>query len=250
VGQTADGRLWFPTAKGLAVIDPADVTTNAVKPPVVIEELRVEDQPQNLAPLHHRGQADQNDSAPLQIPPGNQQFEIRYTGLSFAAPDKVRFVCKLEGLDHEWKDQETRRLAQYSYLRPGAYRFRVKACNNDGVWNETGASVSFTVLPHFWQTWWFGISSLIGGAAAVAATGMTFTRRRVLRKLEQLERQRALERIEDARIALDVRTLVIPGHPLPRQRREIVDALVVVRPQVVARRRVEKPVESQFADDR
>jgi signal transduction histidine kinase len=156
-----------------------------------------------LALLRHRGSADQNDSAPIQIAPGHQQFEIRYSGLSFAAPDKVRFACKLEGLEHEWRNEGTKRLAQYSYLRPANYTFRVKACNNDGVWNETGASVSFTVLPHFWQTWWFRITSWIAGAAAVAAAGMAFTRRRVQRKLEQLERQRALER-ERSRIARDI----------------------------------------------
>ena len=93
--------------------------------------------------------------------------------------------------------------SQYSYLPPGDYTFRVMACNNDEVWNEQGASLSFTVLPQVWQTWWFKAALLAAGGGAVAAVAMWVARRRVRRRLEQLERQRALER-ERARIARDI----------------------------------------------
>ena len=120
VCKTADGRLWFPTAKGLAVIDPRGFTTNTVPPPVVIEELLVEGQPVIAV---NRGQAPGPIQEGLQIPAGKERFELRYTGLSFTAPDKVRFKYKLEGLEKDWVDAGTKRVAQYSYLPPGSVHF-------------------------------------------------------------------------------------------------------------------------------
>lgn len=192
--QTADGRLWFSTSKGLVAVDPENVFTNQLAPPVVIEELRVDDQV-----LESHGPA----GAALQIPPGRQRFEIRYTGLSFAAPERVFFKHRLEGLERQWTDAGTRRTAAYSYLPPGDYVFRVIACNNDGVWNLVGATRAFTVLPHFWQTWWFrGLAG--GGVVALAGLGMLWTARRKLRRhIERVERQQAIER-ERARIAQDI----------------------------------------------
>ena len=202
VCKTADGRLWFPTSKGLAIIDPGSFTTNTVPPPVVIEELIVDGQPVKF-PATTAADRRADSAAVLQIPPGKQRFELRYTGLSFAAPDKVRFKCKLEGLESEWVEAGTRRVVQYSYLPPGTYNFWVIACNNDEVWNEEGASLAFRVLPHVWEAWWFRIALALAAAGAVAAVAMSVTRLRVRRKMEQLERQRALER-ERARIARDI----------------------------------------------
>jgi signal transduction histidine kinase len=202
VCKTADGRLWFPTAKGLAIIDPANFTTNIVPPPVVIEELSVEGKPVRFQGAKVAERVADFASAP-QIPPGKQRLELRYTGLSFAAPDKVRFRHRLEGLESDWVEAGTKRVAQYSYLPPGTYTFRVIACNNDDVWNEEGASLTFRVLPQVWQTWWFKIILAVAAAGVVAALAISVTRMRVRRKLEQLERQRALER-ERARIARDI----------------------------------------------
>src|SRR5437588_2458901 len=198
VCKSRDGRLWFPTVKGLAIIDPANVTTNALAPPVVIEEFLAEGQPIKLPSTLGTGRRAKQPI--VEVPAGKQRFEIHYTALSFTAPDKVRFRHKLEGLERDWTDPQTSRVAPYSYLPPGAYTFRVIACNNDEVWNTTGASLAFTVLPHIWQTWWFQGSALGFGAAAVAAGVLGVTRRHERRKLERLERQRAIER-ERARIA-------------------------------------------------
>jgi ligand-binding sensor domain-containing protein/signal transduction histidine kinase len=202
VCKTADGRLWFPTTRGLAIIDPGNFTTNAAPPPVVIEELIVDGQPVRFP---GPATADRENAAAsvLKIRPGKQRFELRYTGLSFAAPDKVRFRYKLEGLETEWQEAGTKRVAQYSYLPPGTYHFQVTACNNDDVWNTKGASLSFRVLPHVWQTWWFKIALAAAAAGAVAGATTSVMRLRLHRRLEQLERQRALER-ERARIARDI----------------------------------------------
>jgi signal transduction histidine kinase len=91
----------------------------------------------------------------LRIPPGRQRFEVQYTGLSFTAPEKVRFKYKLEPFEENWVEAGTRRFAPYSYVPPGRYRFRVLAANNDGVWNERGATLALRLVPQFWQTAWF-----------------------------------------------------------------------------------------------
>lgn len=198
--MATDGKLWFPTAKGIAIIDPADVTTNAVVPPVVIEEFMVDGRPM---PALSAVTSAENTATWLTVPAGKQRFEFHYTGLSFVAPDRVRFKYRLEGLEEEWIEAGSRRIVNYTHLAPGTYAFRVQACNNDAVWNETGAALGFVVLPYFWQTWWFQVAAVVAGASAVGGGVLSVVRRRVRRKLEQLEQQRAVER-ERARIARDI----------------------------------------------
>lgn len=96
----------------------------------------------------------------LRLPPLTRDLEIAYTALSFVVPQKVRFRYKLEGHDSEWQDPGTRRQAFYSDLPPSNYRFRVIASNNDGVWNEVGATLTFSVAPAWFQTWWFRAGSV------------------------------------------------------------------------------------------
>jgi signal transduction histidine kinase len=204
--QTADRQLWFPTSKGLAIIDPANVTPNAAPPPVIIEDLRLDGESINLPAQSARYSSfahSNSHSSPLRIPAGRHRFEFQYTALSFAAPDKVRFKYELEGLEKEWTDAGIKRVAQYSYLPPNDYHFRVKACNNDEVWNETGAELAFTVLPLYWQTWWFRALSIFAGAGMLGMGVVWLTRRRIHHRLDQVERQRAVER-ERARIARDI----------------------------------------------
>ena len=192
--RTEDGRLWFPTSKGLVAVDPGKVETNTLVPPVIIERLLVDDQ------MVSEGTASES---PLRIAPGRHRYEFQFTGLSFGAPEKVRFRYRLEGVETEWVETQSSRKAYYSHLHPGDYQFQVLACNNDGVWNETGATVAFTVLPAFWQTWWFRISG--GIMTALAGGGIVWldARRRMRRKLERLQRQQAVER-ERIRIARDI----------------------------------------------
>ncbi|HSE32133.1 MAG TPA: two-component regulator propeller domain-containing protein [Pyrinomonadaceae bacterium] len=142
------GRLWFATIRGVAMIDPSNIKTNQHPPPVVIEQLRTDDQPAIL-------------SSNTQVPAGQTRFDFYYTAPSFVAPEKIRFRYKLEGFDRDWIDGGTRRVASYTNLRPGNYRFRVIACNNDGVWNETGTALSFYLKPYFYQTTWFYILCLL-----------------------------------------------------------------------------------------
>ncbi|MCS6807898.1 MAG: two-component regulator propeller domain-containing protein [Bacteroidota bacterium] len=143
--RTRDGKFWFPTVAGAAVIDPNNVPINSLVPPVVIEELIVDKEVYTL----HNGA--------VVVPPGKTNFEFHFTALSLLFPGKVRFKYMLEGFDKEWVDAGTRRSAFYTNIPPGEYVFRVKACNNDGVWNETGAEFAFYFRPYFYQTWWFAL---------------------------------------------------------------------------------------------
>ncbi|HKQ91548.1 MAG TPA: two-component regulator propeller domain-containing protein [Blastocatellia bacterium] len=158
--KTRDGKLWFPTQDGVAVIDPEVIPFNAQPPPVIIESFMLDRAP--VAPLSF--------DRPVRIAPGWENFEIEYTALSFVNSERLRFKYKLEGLDQDWTEAGTRRTAYYSYVPPGQYVFRVIAANSDGVWNTEGQSLRIIVAPPFYRTWWFttlvaaGASGLLGFA--------------------------------------------------------------------------------------
>ncbi len=154
--KLADGTIWFATLKGIAAVDPEHLSRNTVPPPVAIDQVLIDDQPVD----DQRAGA----SGPLTFNPGMRRFEFRYAGMSFIAPQKVRFRYKLDGFDRDWSIAGTRRTAYYTNLPPGKYRFHVLACNNDGVWNDTGASLDFRLRPHFYQTPWFYLVMILGVA--------------------------------------------------------------------------------------
>jgi hypothetical protein len=140
--RDASGRLWFTSAKGLLSIDPGHLTRNNLVPPVLVESVVV----------NNRTLPAGND---FQIDPGRHQIEFHFTALSLLIPERVQFRYKLEDFDSGWVDAGSRRVAYYNNLPPGKYRFRVIASNDDGLWNETGATVKLTLMPHFYQTIWF-----------------------------------------------------------------------------------------------
>ena len=145
--KSSDGRLWFPVLDTVAVVDPRRLPENRLAPPVQIEQLIVDRKPYAI----HPG---------LMLPPLTRDLQIDYTAFSFTAPEQVRFRYKLEGYDSEWSTASSLRQAQFTNLAPRRYRFRVLAANNDGVWNEVGASIEFGIQPTFYQTTWFRWSSL------------------------------------------------------------------------------------------
>jgi signal transduction histidine kinase/ligand-binding sensor domain-containing protein len=156
-GQSAglmatDGRIWFPTQGGVAIINPDRVPVNNQAPLVVIESFVVDTQPVS-------------SRVPLKLRSGDVNLEIHYSGLSFISPELVKFKYKLEGLDPDWVDVGTRRTAYYAHLPPGNYHFKVIASNRDGLWNEQPVSVAITMVPPFWRTSWFlGLVILTMGA--------------------------------------------------------------------------------------
>lgn len=172
--RTADGRLWYVTSVGLAMVDPRAIHPNELPPPVVIESVQADGKP---IPDETAALGPDVVKKMVRCPAGTRQLEIRYTALSFSSPRQVRFRYRLEGFDERWIEAADQRVAAFSHLPPGRFTFEVTACNNHGIWNEQGARLSFQVLPLFWQTVWFKL--LIG--MAVVTVLLFLYRVRVLR---------------------------------------------------------------------
>ncbi|MBV9771724.1 MAG: hypothetical protein JOZ32_19290 [Bryobacterales bacterium] len=147
--KSADGRLWFLPSDGVTLVDPRHLAFNRLAPPVLIEQVTAN---------HKTYNAPSDGKATLRLPALVRDLEIDYTALSLVAPEKMQFRYRLEGYDREWQDAGNRRQAFYTNLSPMNYRFRVIACNNNGVWNEAGAALDFSVAPMYYQTLWFEAS--------------------------------------------------------------------------------------------
>lgn len=141
--KTGDGRLWFPTSMGAAVIDPGK--TVDIAPPVIIKKFIVDDVRVNLY-------AAARQKTPLQLEPGIKRLEFYYTGVSFINPQKIRFTLKLDGYDSKWVEMGNARGTTYTGLSPGKYTFRVSAANPGEAVGKHSASISFYVRPYFYQT--------------------------------------------------------------------------------------------------
>jgi len=191
------GRLWFRTTQGVTMVSPQTAMVNNQPPPIVFQEIIADNKPVSV------GKVGLPIPKTLTIPPGHGVLEIRYAALSYQDSERDLYRYKLTGVDADWVDAGNRRVAKYTKLPPGQYLFEVIARNNDGIWNNQGTSVELVLEPHFWQTWWF--YSLLGMAAtgSIAGTVRYITRQRMEKKLQQLEKQRAVEE-ERARIARDV----------------------------------------------
>jgi ligand-binding sensor domain-containing protein/signal transduction histidine kinase len=174
-----DGKLCFSTVKGVAMIYPADIKLNMVPPPIVIEQMLVDQKPSDLRIKNIYS-------------PGTEKFEFHYAGISFLGADKVRFKYKLEPFETEWIDAGSRRDAFYTHIPPGDYTFKVIAANSDGVWNETGPTVAFTLKPFFYQSGWFLALCVVGFVGV--GPGLYLMRVRQLKR-----RETELTSIVDAR---------------------------------------------------
>lgn len=197
--RTMDGRFWFPTIRGLVVLDPATLETNVAGPPVYIEEMVADSQR-----LYPAAQSAENGGViELEGGAGQRQVVFRCTALSFSAPESVSFRHKLEGVDAGWVETGRSREAAYDRLAPGMYTFRVQARTRDGVWSPRAAALRFAVLPVYYQTWWFMALVLVFFGLSVGWGVSYALRRRHRRKLELVQKLHALER-ERTRIARDI----------------------------------------------
>ena len=183
-----DGRLWFPTIKGVAVVDPDYRKRNEQVPPVRIERMAVDGEAVDLA------------ARPV-LGPGRRRIEFTFTALSFLVPERNRFRTLLEGYDRGWSPESGQRQVAFTNLPPGRYVFRVQACNNDGLWNTQGARLEFELRPHVYETRTFLVLAITAVLLATFA-GLRW-RFRILqrreRELETLvqERTRDLSRVNE-----------------------------------------------------
>jgi signal transduction histidine kinase/ligand-binding sensor domain-containing protein len=206
-------RLYFSMLSGLAEVRLDYARLNYRQPGVFIERVSGDERTfadyQNFTaptvtnttlPLELCGRATNTE---LRLPPGLQQVQFEFTALSFVATENVQFRYQLEGLDENWVDAGMRRVASYTHPPPGTYRFKVIACNNDGIWNKAGDSLTVTFEPYVWETLWFKLTATLLGLIALSAVLVLGLRRRHRLEVERLEHQRALEQ-ERTRIARDL----------------------------------------------
>jgi signal transduction histidine kinase/ligand-binding sensor domain-containing protein/CheY-like chemotaxis protein len=177
--RTRDGRFWFATYGGVAVVDPEHLAVNRNAPPVYVEWVAAD------GIEYHPGRT-------LTLSPGQRNLEIHYTALNFRSPQRARFRYRMEGFDTDWVDADTRRVAYYTNLPPGRFRFRIVAGNSDGVWNSEGASIDLVLRPYLYQMWWFW--PLLGACGILLAVYALHGRARVFR-----DRQAELARHVDER---------------------------------------------------
>ncbi|MGC2719006.1 MAG: triple tyrosine motif-containing protein, partial [Candidatus Acidiferrales bacterium] len=144
VTKSADGTIWFSAPDAVSFVHPGHLPFNTLAPPVEIERITADAKIYDAA-------------SGLRLPPRVRDVSIDYTALSLVVPEKVRFRFKLEGQDRDWREVVNIRQVQYSNLSPGQYTFQLTACNNSGVWNQTGTSLQFSVDPAYYQTIWFRI---------------------------------------------------------------------------------------------
>ncbi|MEW6130201.1 MAG: two-component regulator propeller domain-containing protein [Acidobacteriota bacterium] len=169
--KTRDGKLWFATMGGVAIIDPEAEKINPHPPPVVIENISIDRK--SVDPNHFQSAIRHPQSA-IELSPGQSNLEIHYTGLSLIKSEQIKFKYKLEGFEENWVEAGRERIANYSYLPHGEYRFRVIAANANGVWNTDGAMVKIIVHPYFYQTWWFRV---LAALAVALITGLIYYNR-------------------------------------------------------------------------
>ncbi|HZL42420.1 MAG TPA: two-component regulator propeller domain-containing protein [Verrucomicrobiae bacterium] len=224
--KTADGRIWFPTAQGVAMIDPTNLNANPVPPKVFIQQV--------IANGHELKGSDQ-----AVMRPGDGNLQFTYVGLSYIAPLKIRYRYKLEGYDKEWVDAGGRRAAFYTNLKPGNYRFYVEACNEDAVWNTTGASFPIKLLPHFYQTLWF--YALCGGSFASVLIMIYRWRVRHLR-LKQISLQQARDLLE-AKVAERTASLVSEVQERVKTQQELENRKTALEKEIEERKRMQIEVE-------
>lgn len=194
--QAPNGLLWFATTKGIAWLNPMTMESfrNHLPPPVTISSVSA----------NERSFTNLNA---LRLQPHTRNVEIDYTALSLAVPQRVHFRYRLDEVDEAWQDAGTRRQAYYSDLPPGRYHFHVVAANNDGVWNDTGATLFFSVAPAFYQTWWF--RTLVG--LLLAGLVWLLVRLRIRLALRELQ-GRLSERLEEReRIARELHDTLLQG---------------------------------------
>ncbi|MCC6291253.1 MAG: response regulator [Bryobacterales bacterium] len=194
--HSAGGHIWFANLTGLLAIDPFHIPSNPLPPPVHIAGILANGRELPL-------------SSAARLPPGTERLEINFVALSLIEPRGIRFRYRLEGYDDRWMEGRPGQPAVYTRLGSGSYRFQVKATNNDGVWNDTGATLSLAIVPHFYETFWFRLATVLALALAAVLALRWRTRSLVARtaELESHVRERTIE-LEGARRQAEQAALV------------------------------------------
>jgi signal transduction histidine kinase/ligand-binding sensor domain-containing protein len=206
-----DGKLYFGSQEGAVVIDPVQMFYNKQPPAVVFTAFSVLNKEVTAGDSIGTIQSSISYADEIVLHPRQSVFSIEFSALNFIASVKNKFAYKLEGFDENWVETDyTKRSATYTALSPGHYTFHVKASNNDGVWNETGKSISIIIKPAWWQTLFFRITFVFTLASLIFFATRYYFRQKLKLREEQLklqeeqhERERAIETIR-VRISQDI----------------------------------------------
>lgn len=189
------GHIWFSLNRGLSVTDTSRSASNMDPPAIVqIESLTTDGSLNDL-------------QQPVRIAPGGHRVALSYSGLSLSVPERVKFRYRLDGFDRSWSEPVSTREAIYTNLGSGSYRFRVIACNSDGLWNSAESSIAFTIEPVFWRTWWFQLSSVV----ALGLLVLAYIRLRILALARQLNVRFEERLAERTRIAQELHDTLLQG---------------------------------------
>ena len=180
----ADGRLWFATLQGLAMVDPRQAGQSTLQVPVRIEEVTIGNR---HVPM------EQIAGDTLYVPPGTRRLQISFTKPNFRGPEHIRFQYGLEGLHPGWVDAEGRS-ASFGDLKPARYVFRVRATDSNGIWNAGTASLNIVIEPFYWETVWFRLAAVLALTAITGGAGYGIQSRTVKRQAKQLEKEQTLRR--------------------------------------------------------
>lgn len=184
--RSSSGEMFFGGSRGLNSFFPDDIRRNETPPPVVLTDLRILNETVVPGAPGSPLEKQLGDTESLVLSHEDSVITIEFAALNYLLPQKNRYAYRLEGFDRDWNQVGTQRTATYTNLSPGSYTFRVRASNNDGVWNDRGVSLPIRVTPPLWATWWFRSLLVIGLVA-----GSTSWYRRSVRRMA--ERQRELE---------------------------------------------------------
>jgi len=182
VAKDAQGKLWFVGSGEVQLVDPAQMHFNPVPPPVHIVTLVADQKTYAVA----NG---------LRLPPLARDIRVEFSALTLVDPKSTRFRYRLEGHDTDWQEVVDRRLASYTNLPPGHYRFQVKAANNSGIWNEEGAELAFSIEPALYQKTWVRVT------AVAVLLGLAWGAFRLWLRLRLHRMQRQFEVTLEARVA-------------------------------------------------
>ncbi|MGC8596133.1 MAG: sensor histidine kinase [Candidatus Kryptoniota bacterium] len=188
--RTEDGRLWFATVKGVAIVNPNQFNSSKYIPPVVIEEVTADGKVISQKHDHI-------------VTFGTRSINFKFAALAYRIPGRNKYKYRLDRFDRDWNTERHQTTATYSNLNPGRYVFRVIASNEDGVWNTQGATFDFTIPSPFYMTWWFRGIIIVISFGATGGSIRFIELRRVKRRLRQLEHEQALEH-ERSRISKDL----------------------------------------------
>ena len=212
--KSKSGEMFFGGINGFNAFYPAEIKDNPYVPPIVITDFQILNKTVPIG-LTTDGRSiiekHISETDEINLSYRDYVFSFEFAALSFAAPAKNKYAYKMVGFDNDWVYTDaTKRLATYTNLDPGNYIFRVKGSNNDGIWNETGASINITIMPPFWNTWWFYILGIAG--LGIVVFGIVITRVRSIKSqhaakdrfayqlihYQEEERKKIVEELHDA----------------------------------------------------